>query len=380
MFLQKFRKLKANIAKARNERNKFIKRLSRFIKSPSELRPININKNTQFDKILEAFCITRHQTKLISTTDYLSRPDLLAAKPKKDKQFEYHFKNGSMTVAKANNLEDILVKGGIIKWIFGDLEFGNFMVPEVICEYVAESRRDDRIPDKGLPTNKALLDKAKSAYETILDNTEMDENIAFSLLGGLWCEMGWAFNGEPIFNKAEQKGDGHEKTIGYSNCGECWFGLTFWETKSKIINRLNAKYPGEFANVATEESKYAPGKMLCDYTDDDHQCKILDIFLKEFCGKHGKNMTGQGDDDLETQLYSSFLFKAAPAKDPNLEEVKDTVDDYIRQHEKDYKKNNPAYRAKNGFTTQIYAAIMLALYMENNEVPELEEIDNLLGV
>jgi len=379
MLLQKFRKLKGNIAKARKEHNKFIKKVAKFIKSPSELRPIKIRKNTQFDKILEAFCITRHQTKLISTTDFLSRPALLAAKPKKDKQFEYSFKNGSMTIAKANNLEDILVKGGIIKWIFGDLEFGNFMVPEVICEYVAESRRDDRIPDKGLPTNKALLDKAKNAYETILDKTEMDENIAFSLLGGLWCEMGWAFD-TVIYNTAEQSGQGLETTAGYSNCGECWFGLTFWQTKSKIIAKLKSKYGDEFANVATVESEYVPGKMLCDYKDDDHQCKILDIFLKEFCGKHGKNMTGQGDDDLETQLYSSFLFKAAPAKDPNLDEVKDTVDDYIKQHEKDYKKNNPAYRAKNGFTTQIYAAIMLALYMENNEVPDLEEIDNLLGV
>ena len=52
----------------------------------------------------------------------------------------------------------------------------------------------------------------------------------------------------------------------------------------------------------------------------------------------------------------------------------------METHEKQNKGNNPGYKAKNAFAQQIYAGIMLALYMESNEVTELEEIDNMLGV
>lgn len=397
MFLQKFRKLKANIAKARNERNKFIKRLSRFIKSPSELKPININKNTQFDKILEAFCITRHQTKLISTTDYLSRPDLLGAKPKKDKQFEYSFKRGSTTTAVAYNLEDILIKGGIIDWIFGDMEFGGFVVPEVICEYVAQARRDDRIPDKSLPASQALLDKGKKYYEMLNDKTGLNKMSLFSMMGALWSEMAWAFENKNAQINTQERDGGKEDakikngnvvagTQGNSGCGEGWFGLTFWDQKTKIISELKAlKSSGKLNdpaidNLKNSESEYGTNGTMLVNCSDETWCKIIEIYLRKCQPRYGDILTAE-DPDLEELLYASFLWKAGNFGDGvDLDSVDKTAKRYMETHEKQNKGNNPGYKAKNAFAQQIYAGIMLALYMESNEVTELEEIDNMLGV
>lgn len=397
MLLQKFRKLKANIAKARKEHKKFIKRVAKFIKSPSELRPIKINKKTQFDKILEAFCITRHQTKLISTTDFLSRPALLTAKPKKDKQFEYSFKRGSKTKIKANKLEDILVKAGIIKWIFSDMEFGDFIVPEIICEYVAEARRDDRIPDKSLPTNQALLNKGKKYYNMLSDKTCLNKMSLYSMMGALWSEMAWAFeNKNAQINTQERdagKSDakiknGHSVagTQGNSGCGEGWFGLTFWNQKTTIISELKAlKSDGKLNDpvinsLINTESGYGTNGIMLVNCSDETWCKIIEIYLRKCQSTYGNILTAE-DADLEELLYASFLWKAGNFGDGvNLDAVDKTAKRYIETHEKQNKGNNPKYKAKNAFAQQIYAGIILALYMENNEVPKLEEIDDMLGV
>jgi hypothetical protein len=313
---------------------------------------------------------------------------LINVKPKKKKEYQYIFKQGSTVKSKTYNFEEALVKNGIIKWIFSDCQFGQFTVTEAIVDYVAQARRDERVMEKGLPPlEKSFFDKAKKIFEILLEETNIEENLCYSMIGAFWCEIGWAFD-QQIYNKEECAGKGQPNTIGPENCGECWFGLTFWSTKEGVIKGINAPVPTDKWQYGGQhdEFTYKGGKegteqiptpdttkMLCGL-DQEWQVKIVNYYVEKLCGKHGKNLIGKGDEDEEAKLCSSFLFKAG-GKDATLEEVDRRANDYIRRHEKDY-----GGKAKNGFAVQMYVAMLFALYMENDEIPKLEELDEMIGV
>lgn len=120
MWLQKFRKLQQNISKVRKERTKFFKKITRIIGSSSTLKHARITKNTQFDKILEAFCVTNFHTKKCLTSDLiLEMPELLTCEPESSNQFEFIYTKNSVTMAKSKKFEDILIKMGFIDELFG---------------------------------------------------------------------------------------------------------------------------------------------------------------------------------------------------------------------------------------------------------------------
>lgn len=388
MWLQRFKKLKRNIEKTRQKKAKLFKKVQSFFKSPKELRPAKLTNKTGFDIILETCASTKRNIQIARTTDLMYNLQLINVKPKKKKEYQYIFKEGSTVKSKTYNFEEALVRNGIIKWIFGDCQFGEFTVTEAIVDYVAQARRDERVTEKGLPPlEKTYFDKAKKIFEILKEETKIEENLCYSMIGAFWCEIGWAFD-QPIYNKEECAGKGQPDTIGPENCGECWFGLTFWSTKEGVIKGINAPVPTDklqYGGSHTEKT-YKGGdtgteqiptpdttKMLCGL-DQEWQVKIVNYYVEKLCGKHGKNLIGKGDEDEEAKLCSSFLFKAG-GKDPTLEEVDKRANDYIKRHEKDY-----GGKAKNGFATQMYVAMLFALYMENDEIPELEELDEMIGV
>jgi hypothetical protein len=337
---------------------------------------------------------------------------LINVKPKKKKEYQYIFKQGSTVKSKTYNFEEALVKNGIIKWIFGEFEFGDFVVPESIVDYTAQARRDNRVPDKSLPTVKTLLDKGKKYYEMVEKETEINKKALFGILGAFWSEIAWAFeNKNAQINKQEMHGDKSEEeqkelnngtvnanvvtgTTGASGCGEGWFGLTFWSQKQIIIRELKKlKSSGKLNDPVIDEliesedatTGYGSnGKMLA-HCSDETWCKICEIYMKKCAVTSGKALLSDSEDpDMEELLCASFLWKAADGaateKGLNMDAVEDVVQMYIRSHEKQNRANNPNYKAKNGFAHMIYAGIMLALYMDTNEVPTIEEVDKLIGV
>lgn len=352
--------------------------------------------NVIYEKILRLIEDTGIDVRRSLTTDLMFDNDIFEDNYNKYRKTDFiYLAPGFKTKKfKTNNLEDLLWLSGIVKEIFNEVEFGKFKLTETIVEYTAKARRDDRVPDKGLPPlEKSWFDKAKKVFKILLDETKIEENLCYSMIGAFWCEMAWAFD-QPIYNKEECAGKGQPNTIGPENCGECWFGLTFWSAKEAVIKGINApvpldkwKYGGEHDEFTYKGGKDGTAtiptpdktKMLCGLSEE-WQVKIVNYYVEKTCGKHGKNLIGKGTGDEEEKLYSSFLFKAG-GKDPTLEEVDKRVNDYIRRHEKDYGgEKNPKYRAKNGFAMQIYVAILFALYLENDEIPKTEEVDKMIGV
>ena len=297
---------------------------------------------------------------------------------------------------QTNNLEDLLWKSGIVKEIFSG-QFGDFEVPDVIVNYTAQARRDGRIPDKSLPLSKDLLDKGKKYYKMLSDETGLNKQSLYSMMGALWSEMAWAFENKTAQINTQERDAGKDDakienghsvkgTKGNSGCGEGWFGLTFWNQKTVIISELKKlKAAGKISdpaidNITNTEAGYgANGTMLVNCSDETW-CKIIEIYLRKCQPKLGKILTNN-DADLEELLYASFLWKAGNfGEGVNLSSVDKTAKKYIETHEKQNKGNNPGYKAKNAFAQQIYTGIMLALYMYTGEVPELENIDKEIGV
>jgi hypothetical protein len=412
MWLQRFKKLKRNIEKTRQQKAKLFKKVQSFFKSPKELRPAKLTNKTGFDIILETCASTKRNIQIARTTDLMYNLQLINVKPKKKKEYQYIFKQGSTVKSKTYSFEEALVKNGIIKWIFGEFEFGDFVVPESIVDYTAQARRDKRVPDKSLPTVKTLLDKGKKYYEMVEKETEINKKALFGILGAFWSEIAWAFESKDAqINKQEMHGDKSEEeqkelnngtvnanvvtgTTGASGCGEGWFGLTFWSQKQIIIRELKKlKSSGKLNDPVIDEliesedatTGYGSnGKMLA-HCSDETWCKICEIYMKKCAVTSGKALLSDSEDpDMEELLCASFLWKAADGaateKGLNMDAVEDVVQMYIRSHEKQNRANNPNYKAKNGFAHMIYAGIMLALYMDTNEVPTIEEVDKLIGV
>ena len=337
--------------------------------------------NVIYEKILRLIEDTGIDVRRSLTTDLMFDNDIFEDNYNKYRKTDFIYLAPGFKSKKfqTNNLEDLLWLSGIVKEIFSG-QFGDFEVPSVILDYVAKARADDRVKDSSLPPNKEYFEKAKKVYETILEKTKITPYVGYSLLGGLWCEMAWAFD-KAIVNEDEAAGRGLPGTETYANCGECWFGLTFWNSKKTVISALKAYNPTKYARIPSDQESYKNQKenMLASFYDYETQCKILEIFLNKLAGKHGKNMTG-GTEDQEVMLYSSFLFKAGPAREPTLEKVKFTAEAYIKQHEKDYGgEKNPKYRAKDGFATQIFVACMLAMFIDSGEVPKPEDVDKIIG-
>lgn len=352
-----------------------------------------------YEKILRLIEDTGIDVKRSLTTDLMFDNDIFEDNYNKYRKTDFIYLAPGFKSKKfqTDNLEDLLWLSGIVKELFS-CKFGDFEVPSVIVDYTAKARRDGRVTDKAVPASKALLDKGKKYYELVKEKTDLNEACLFSIMGAFWSEIAWAFENKKLqVNKQERDGGKEDAEIengnvvagtqGNSGCGEGWFGLTFWNQKSTIITELKKlKSAGKLTdpaidNLTNSETEYGNnGTMLADCSDDTW-CKIIEIYLRKCTPELAKILLDEKEPDLEELIYASFLFKAGNFGDGvNLESVDKTVQTYIKSHEKQNRVNNPNYKAKNGFAQQIYAGIMLALYMANNEEPKLEDIDKEIGV
>lgn len=414
---KKLRKLKNTITETRGKWHK--RRPSIFKRKIDLSESINNSYkyrdgNVIYEKILRLIEDTGIDVRRSLTTDLMYDNDIFEDNYKKYQKTDFIYLAPGFKSKKfqTNNFENVLWLSGIVKEIFDEIEFGKFKLTEAIVDYTAQARRDKRVPDKSLPTTKTLLDKGKKYYEMVEKETEINKMALFGILGAFWSEMAWAFESKDSqINKQEMHGDKSEEeqkelnngtvnanvvtgTTGASGCGEGWFGLTFWSQKQIIIRELKKlKSAGKLNDPVIDELKESEdattgygsnGKMLA-HCSDETWCKICEIYMKKCAVTSGKVLLSDAEDpDIEELMCASFLWKAgdgeAYKKGLNMDTVEDVVQMYITSHEKQNRANNPNYKAKNGFAHMIYAGIMLALYMDTNEVPTIEEVDKLIGV
>jgi hypothetical protein len=374
--------------------NKFKKRALKDARSLYTPKSKKVNDElyiNTMDDLLNAIFKTRHEVLkrnlydiyyLMTVNNNLTKPENLAIKfwnelPERKKIYKYIDESSGSKKPKytGKTFKATVEDTGVLASFFG--QFGDFNVPQSIIEGIIDARKKDLIHDVTIDTiPKSLYEGAKEVFELMKKNTCINEYALYGVIGALFVECAWNFDGI-IYNKDEYAGNGIEGTKGFAGCGECWFGITYWKTKIKIINAINA--PSNIPRTPEGYEAGGPNNILASL-NKDWQCKITDAFLKDCAPKQYKVLSekikdiGNLDDDkMEEQLSASYLFKAGPAMDPTLENACEISERYMRTHTKQGHRN-----VKHGFYTQIFVAIAFALYLDENKVYKAKEIDELL--
>ena len=284
---------------------------------------------------------------------------------------------------------------------------GAFIIPPDLIDYINEEINSESVFKKylsGFPSSVSLYEKGKLLFESFI-KSGYPTQAAYALCGAAYVECTWDPN---VYNKAERaKSSGTvDFAGGWSGCGEGLFGLTGWNQKKKLIEKmgLNKKQVPcyEFINGKINKTKIILRSITTDqkkYDADKHAIKLFQCtedtwtdIMKEYLkglGRKGSDTKTtydylmydgkpQGntteDDDDHKLLYASYLFKAGyfgNNKGNNFNTVKKTVDAYKSTHQKIYGKNNISYMPINGFVKQLLIAYLLAEYINGSSVGEL---------
>lgn len=276
---------------------------------------------------------------------------------------------------KGKTFKETVVDTGVLASFFG--QFGDFNVPTRVIDGIIEARKNDQVHDTTIDSiPESRYKGAKEVFELLKENTDINEYALYGIIGAMYVECGWNFE-DTIYNKDEQGGNGVAGTNGFAGCGECWFGLTFWKQKEKVIFEIDAP-----SHIPRNETAYNNGttSTILASLDKSWQCKIINAYLKkcakkqyDILSKEIKDISSLSDEEMEEQLAASYLWKAGQGKDATLEDACEISETYMRTHEKQGHKN-----VKHGFYTQIFVAIAFALYLDEDKVYKAKEIDELL--
>ena len=291
--------------------------------------------------------------------------------------------------------------------------FGPFVIPEDIIEYIQDEIIDKKTYDrymKNLPsTEQQLKDGLVLVEEFVKAGYPMQA--AYALAGSTWTECHWDPN---VYNSLEQRNGGTNGTGNWSGCGEGLFGLTFWNQKQKIINKMNLntiehsmyKWKGDSVNkndvyqgiISNDESVYNKGPFPNKKNDRRSGClfqltedvwiEILKLYIQDLGIASGDdkptisylmydgipNGTDRSkENDDHKLLYASYLYKAGSGTKKEWNSLLKVINSY-----KDTHKKQGVDIPINGFVEQLLAAYILAQYC-NDVKPEDISLDEILG-
>ena len=253
---------------------------------------------------------------------------------------------------------------------YGSADLGEFTIPADIADYVKTAYENGEFGSKNIPEDKERYEEALEVVTGLVEKYDVPSQSAIAVIGALWVECGWAFK-QAIVNTQERDGGGLEGTGGWKNAGECWFGLTFWEQKKKVIAATKAPVAGE----ATYNNNDAVHLANLDW---DWQLKILYTYFEKINTKWGDILLDPNGDPGE-QICASYIFKAGFGKEPTLAEAIRTTKIYMESHKRVNKIANPI----NGFACQVFISAKFALWIKNkdegkDEIPSNDEVINSL--
>lgn len=228
------------------------------------------------------------------------------------------------------------------------LDIGEFVVPQIILDYIEEDKHRSDTSNYGHLTN-ASIEKGKVCVQNLM-SLGFNSYAALALAGSIYVECGFSPHSP---NTLELNGGGVSGTKGWAGAGEGLCGVTFWPTKQKVIQASGV-------NLSSDKETYnrSDSRHISDLSEEEHY-KIYDAYLKVSVPKFRKILM-ESKDPLEI-LFASYLYKAGPAYKPNFEGVKKCVESYIRTHLREYGK------AINGFCKQISASIDIAVAMNKDK-------------
>lgn len=240
---------------------------------------------------------------------------------------------------------------------YGWFDAGEFILPPEFAEYVRESWEKGEFTEKNIPSDPKRFMLAKEVFDELVEKLEFPAQSAYALMGAMWCECGWAFDKIGIVNQLEKNNKGVPGTGGWPGAGECWFGLTFWKQKIKLINAINAPVPRTESAYSLESVTH-----LCQL-DWAWQVKILHGYIKHLHkAKWGKIMCDP-DGDPGEQIVASYAFKAGFVNKPTLAQADKAAKKYMKTHAKQSKKGE----SHNTFAMHIFAAAKFSLFCQNLE-------------
>jgi len=295
-------------------------------------------------------------------------------------------------------------------------KFGKFIIPDDIIEYIQKEIKDKKTYErymKNLPTSEDQLKKGMILVDEFL-KAGYPTQAAYSLAGSAWTECHWDPN---IYNSLEQRNNGTGGTGNWSGCGEGLFGLTFWNQKKKIIERMslhtntntmykwngnsvnkNEKYQGLISN---DENVYNKGPFPSRNNDRNKGClfqltedmwiKIMKVYIENLGTASGdekptidylmydgipNGKDGDKTNDDHKLLYSSYLYKASPGTKKEWEAMLKVINNYKGTHKAQSNRSN--FIPINGFVEQLLAAYILSQYC-NDVNPKDISLSEIVG-
>ena len=247
--------------------------------------------------------------------------------------------------------------------------WGEFPVPQEILDYVKDAYENNRIKESSLPSSEEMFERGRNIVSSFM-NKGIPYYSAIAICGACWVECKWNVH---VANKLEKDDGGVGGTGGWPGCGEGLFGLTFWSQKQKIISAMTL--PGIPSDTTKDDYKDASAKHLCDL-DEETWIDILAKYLEICVPKHKDILcneeTPKDDEERTKVICSSYLFKAAGARDATFDNAKLTAESYMKTHTAQSK--NPKYQAYDGFALQVLISIMLDKYLHGEDV----DLDGIL--
>lgn len=291
---------------------------------------------------------------------------------------------------------------------------GPFIIPPDLIDYIHNQIPDKETYDRyndAFTRREDILEKGKEFYEILLD-LGYPNQAAYMLAGAAYIECGWV---PQVFNIEEQRGQSTNRgTDGWTGCGEGLFGLTFWSSKKKMIERFglqnksltmyawkkgtktvdfNNLVTGRISNVESQYKPQAEGGTGCLFQlDNEWWVKFLDSHIQNMGKGNGDDKKcadyimydgePQGsrdpDDDDHKLLYACYLFKSAPGIKKAFEPMRQWAELKKKRLEVMYRAiSGPNYVAKNGFVSQLLITWLLAQYVNGTPAEEVN-LDDII--
>ena len=262
-------------------------------------------------------------------------------------------------IVKENGMFSSHVSSGAAIVAMNRFSFGSFILPEEILKYIQDEYSINRANEKNLPSKEENFEDGLKVLK-MFKELGYDDEASYALAGACWVESRWNCH---AVNKDEVAGKNPNLKVsaGWNDAGEGYFQITFWKNKYKIIHEL---HPPQV--TGDSEKGYSPNSLhLCDL-DESWWTKITDYYLKNL-KDHDSALRGT---DIPTQLFASYLFKAAPGLKIDFDNVKKRTSQTMSGHKAMY---GSLYHSYNGFVYQMLAAYVLAQYATGKKV-SLKEI------
>lgn len=235
--------------------------------------------------------------------------------------------------------------------------FGDYIVPSDILEYVKQCRKDGSLSDNRVTFSLSQYKAAYDIAQLLARETKIPPYSIIGMIGSFAHECGWNF-GKGIINRYEQQNKAG--TVAFAagdNCGEGWFGVTNVKTKMRCLEGIGksvAKYQvGMIANLSLEE-----WAKLCQFW-------VNNMIPKD---KREALMTNPtNDDERRKNIWSAWLYKAAPGVPLNWNAVKRQIQAYKNTHAR-----MSAAKPVDSFGGMVYMAIMFSLFAKDpTKVPDM---------